>query len=223
MVMSAVLWSQSDTGRWTGGLRVTTGVSRNEGERMIRVLRGMAVVLALVPMSLAAPTLVEAQGIGVGMKAGFLHTSFDDATNSFDSGSGWQAGLWFGGNRPGTVGFMGEFNILAKQDDDSKIYYFQVPALLRLNFGSSSRGLNDAIVYIVGGPALDLKFDDDLAVTVDEVESVDVSVVVGVGFEISRFLVEGRYSQGFRNIAVRAGQPDVKSSTVAVLFGLRFN
>ena len=132
-------------------------------------------------------------------------------------------GLWFGGNRNGTLGFMGEFNILAKQDDNSKIYYFQVPALLRLNFGSSNTGLNDAIVYIVGGPALDLAFDDDLGVTVDEVESVDVSAVIGVGFEISRFLVEGRYSQGFRNIAVRSGQPDVKSSTVAVLLGLRFN
>ena len=153
----------------------------------------------------------------------FLHTSFDDATNSLDSGNGWQVGLWFGGNRPGTLGFMGEFNIQAKQDEDSKIYYFQVPALLRLNFGSSSRGLNDAIVYVVGGPALDLKFDDDLAVSVDEVESIDITAVIGVGFEISRFLVEGRYSQGFRNIAVRSGQPDVKSSTVAVLVGLRFN
>ena len=104
---------------------------------MTRVVRGLTVVVVLTSMLLVVPALAKAQGIGVGVKGGYLHSSFD-ATNAFDSGEGWQAGLFFGGNRPGAVGFMGEFNVLARKTADSTIYYFQVPALLRLNFGSSS-------------------------------------------------------------------------------------
>ena len=195
---------------------------------MTRVFRGMAVVLALVPMFLAAPSLADAQGIGVGVKGGFLHTQFkvDDAT---ESGEGWMAGLFFGGNRPGTIGFMGEANILAKRSGDgnnaSTIYYFQVPALLRVNIGSSSTSLDSAIVYAIGGPAIDLKIGEDLAGVSDsdEIESVDVSMVFGVGFEISRFIVEGRGTWGFRNIAKQSDQVDVKTRTFAILAGLRFN
>lgn len=143
----------------------------------------------LFSMFLATPALTEAQGAGV--KGGFLHSSFD-ATEALDSGEGWQTGLFFGGNRPGTLGFMGEFNVLAKKSGDSTLYYFQVPALLRLNIGSAGTGLNDAIVYGIAGPSLDLLFKDELVVSTDAVERVDVSIVAGVGFEISRFIIEGR-------------------------------
>lgn len=182
---------------------------------------------------LATPALTEAQqtqtvlvaqgeGIGIGVKGGFLHSSFDigDAT---ESGEGWQAGLFFGGNRTGTLGFMGEFNVLAKKSGDVTLHYFQVPALLRLNIGSAGTGLTDAIVYGIAGPSLDLLFKDDLAADTDEVASVDVSIVGGVGFEISRFIIEGRGTWGFRNIAKETNAPDVKSTTFAILAGIRFN
>lgn len=190
--------------------------------RLVRVVASAA----LVSMFLAAPALTEAQGIGVGVKGGFLHSSFD-ATQAFDSGQGWQAGLFFGGNRPGTIGFMGEFNILAKKSDppagESTLYYFQAPALLRVNIGSAGTGLNDAIVYGIAGPSLDLLFKDELAITTDEVERVDVSIVAGVGFEISRFIIEGRGTWGFRNITKETNARDVRSTTFAILAGLRFN
>jgi hypothetical protein len=38
-----------------------------------------------------------------------------DSTEALDSGQGWQAGL----NRPGTIGFMGEFNVLAKKSNSA--------------------------------------------------------------------------------------------------------
>jgi hypothetical protein len=188
---------------------------------MTRVVRVMAFA-ALVSMFLAAPALTEAQGIGVGVKGGFLHSSFDDVTESIDGGEGWQAGLFFGGNRPGTLGFMGEFNVLAKQSGDSTLYYFQVPALLRVNIGSTGTGLSDAVVYGIAGPSLDMLFKDDLAISTDEVERVDVSIVAGVGFEISRFIIEGRGTWGFRNIAKETNARDVKSTTFAILGGIRF-
>ena len=102
-------------------------------------------------------------------------------------------------------------------------YYFQVPALLRVNIGSSGSGLNNAIVYGIAGPALDLLFKDELAITTDEVERVDVSIVAGVGFEISRFIIEGRGTWGFRNIAKETNARDVRSTTFAILGGVRFN
>ena len=68
---------------------------------MAHVVRGLTVVLALTSIVLVVPTLARAQGIGVGVKGGYLHSSFD-VTNAFDSnGDGWQAGLFFGGNRDG--------------------------------------------------------------------------------------------------------------------------
>ena len=195
---------------------------------MTRVFRDMAVVLALLPMFLAASTRAQAQGIGVGVKGGFLHTSFDTGT-ALDNGNGWMAGLFFGGNRPGTVGVMGEFNVLAKKGeaghDESTIYYVQIPALLRINIGSSSSGLRSAIGYGIIGPAVDLKIGEDLAglTDSDEIESVDASIVAGVGFEIARFIIEGRGTWGLRNIAKQSNQMDTKTTTFAILAGLRFN
>jgi hypothetical protein len=122
---------------------------------------------------------------------------------------------------------MGEFNILAKKSDTaagtSTLYYVQVPALLRVNIGSSGTGVNNAIVYGIAGPALDLLFKDELAISTDEVERVDVSIVAGVGFEISRFIIEGRGTWGFRNIAKETSARDVRSTTFAILASLRFN
>ena len=191
---------------------------------MTRVVRGLTGVVALTSMLLVAPTLAEAQGIGIGVKGGFLHSSFDvEGAVDLDGGEGWQAGLFFGGNRRGTVGFMGEFNVQARKSGDETIYYFQVPALLRLNFGADGTGLNDAIVYGIVGPAVDLQFGDSLEANIDAVESVDVSIVAGIGFEISRFIIEGRGSWGFRNIAKDAGAVDIKTTTFAILAGFRFN
>jgi len=104
---------------------------------------------------------------------------------------------------------MGEFNILAKKSDTAA--------------GSSGTGVNNAIVYGIAGPALDLLFKDELAITTEEVERVDVSIVAGVGFEISRFIIEGRGTWGFRNIAKETNARDVRSTTFAILGGVRFN
>ena len=97
----------------------------------------------------------------------------------------------------------------------------QVPALQRLNFGSSSA--SGPSVYGIAGPALDLRFADDLDLNIDTIESVNASIVAGIGFEIARFIIEGRGSWGFRNITKDSAILDVKQKTFAILFGVRFN
>ena len=69
---------------------------------MNRLCHCIAVVASLVPTLLASSGLAEAQGVGVGVKGGYLYSSFDfdDASDVIESNNGWMAGLFFGGNRP---------------------------------------------------------------------------------------------------------------------------
>lgn len=196
-------------------------------EYMIRVLRRLAVIAALVPMFLAAPDLTEAQGLGV--KGGYLYSSFDfeGVSDVFDRSSGWMAGLFFGGNRDGRVGVMGEINLQARRGgtdmESETIYYAQVPLLLRINAGSRSRG--GVSGYGIIGPAVDVNVGSNLDSLgdPDEIESVDASLVVGVGVEITRFIIEGRGTWGLRNIVKGMEGVDIKTKTFALLVGLRFN
>ena len=194
---------------------------------MFRIFRALTIVAAVLPIWAAIPA--HAQGVGVGMKGGYLYTSFDfdGVSDVLDSSNGWMAGIFFGGNRPGTVGVLGEVNVLAKRGEagmeSTTIYYLQVPALLRINGGSRSTGGVSA--YGIFGPAIDLKIGEDLGsfTNPDEIESVDVSLVAGVGVELSRLIIEGRGTWGFRNIARQSTVGDVKTRTFALLVGLRFN
>ena len=81
---------------------------------MNRVLRRLAVIAAVVSLVLATAGLAAAQGVG--MKGGYLYSSFDfdGVSDVLDSSNGWMAGLFFGGNRNGRVGVMGEFNMVPR-------------------------------------------------------------------------------------------------------------
>ena len=195
---------------------------------MYRLCRRIAVLVALAPLCLVVSGVAGAQGVGAGVKGGYLFSSFDfgDASDVLDSSNGWMAGLFFGGNRPGRVGLMGEINVLAKRGDagtgSATIYYAQVPVLLRINVGS--RSTSGVSGYGIVGPAIDLKIGENLADLADiDLESGSGSLVVGVGVELTRFIIEARGTWSLRNIAKDAAGADVKSKTFAVLFGLRFN
>ena len=186
------------------------------------VSRSLALGVLVVTVLINAPASVEAQGIGGGVKGGFLHNSFD-VHQALDDGNGWMAGVFFGGNRPGTIGVMGELNLQARQENHETIYYLQIPALLRINIGSSSSNLRSGIVYGIAGPSADMRLGDDPIGTIGEVESIDLSIVAGVGVEFARFIVEGRGTWGQRNIVKAAGIENLHNRTFAILAGLRFN
>jgi len=185
-------------------------------------------VVALVVMCCAVGGRAHAQGIGTGVKGGFLFSSFDfdEASDLLDSSNGWMAGLFFGGNRPGRVGVMGEINLLATRGetgmDSTTIYYAQVPVLLRVNVGS--RNIRGPSVYGIIGPAIDLKIGEDLAdVAAIDVKSGGVNIVAGAGAELAGFIVEARGTWALRNIATDPAGADIDAKTFAVLLGLRFN
>jgi hypothetical protein len=204
--------------------------------RLIRLAGVFALVallplpaLAQLPASQASSTRHE--GFGIGVKGGplFSSLSVEDVDDLFETQTGFIGGLFMGGNRPGILG-VGVDLLYARRganiegiDDRITMDYINVPVYMRINAGSSS--LSGAIVY--GTVGLDLNFllksklgGEDLT---DDFQRADYGLAVGVGVEITRFLVEARYTQGIGNIAKDKDDPVTKAKTFAVMAGFRFN
>ena len=179
-----------------------------------------------------------AQGFGIGAKIGPLWSSFDSATVgsttvNFDTSTGWEGGIWFGGNRGGRVGVMGEVLYAKKKQEvagqtgsSTSLKYLEIPILMRVNIGSRSR--NGISVYGLVGPVFDvnLKAEANGVDVKKGYESLDIGILGGAGIEITRFLVEGRYNHGLRNVLKStnvASATDIKTHSFALLFGVRFN
>jgi outer membrane protein with beta-barrel domain len=176
----------------------------------------------------------RASGFGIGAKIGPLFTSYTAAScdNCFNTNTGWEGGIWFGGNRGGRVGVMGEILYAKKKQEGSgltgstSLQYLEIPILMRVNIGSRSR--NGISVYGLVGPVFDINLKaslNDLDVK-SKYESLDLGILGGVGIEITRFLIEGRFNKGLRNVLKSSDVAtfgDIKTRSFAVLFGIRFN
>jgi hypothetical protein len=188
---------------------------------------------ALALIALPLPAL--AQGVGIGAKIGPLFSSLSEAGVSdtgFENRTGWIGGLFIGGNRAGRVGVGVDILYARKGATESEtqgsinLDYLNVPIYARVNIGSPSRG--GASVYGIGG--LDLNFlirsklsnGDDIK---ENFKSADYGLALGLGVEITRFLIEGRYTKGLGNIAKDNVEfdTDVKTQSFALMFGVRFN
>jgi hypothetical protein len=88
----------------------------------------------------------------------------------------------------------------------------------------------DTSVYLIGGPSLAIRRNavirevanpgrlDDIA---EMVTGSNLSLVYGGGVQRERWLVDARFTKGWRNIAVVPQPGDVKTSGFAVLIGVR--
>jgi hypothetical protein len=177
-----------------------------------------------------------ASGAGVGLKLGPLFTSYSAAScdGCFNTNTGFEGGIWFGGNRGGRVGIMGEVLYAKKKQESNNplltgstsLQYLEIPILARINIGSRSR--NGVSIYGLVGPVFDINLKASIGSqdVKSNYESLDLGLLGGVGIEITRFLVEGRFNQGLRNV-LKSGNAgavgDIKTRSFAVLFGFRFN
>lgn len=185
-------------------------------------------VLAILVMAQPA----QAQGVGFGIKGGPIYTKFSSEVVDFESRTGFQGGIFVGGNRNGVFGGQLEILYAKKSTETERLglktdaYFIQLPLLLRLNIGSSNR--NGFIAYAIGGPSFDINLkaeQNDLDIK-DNYESFDVGLVGGGGIEIARIILEGRYSWGLRNVldaTIDREFTDIKSNSFSVLVGFRFN
>ena len=188
-----------------------------------------------------APRQASSGGVGIGALVGYVNTSATGDTNdtdfSFDSGSGWMAGIWFGGNRNGVVGVMGELSYVVKKvtnvspegNTEVELGYLEIPVLLRINIGQASA--SGFRVYGLAGPVFDFKVTDNQD-DIDEFEgldnpfeSFDIGIMAGGGVEVARFSFEVRGNWGLQNI-VNTDFTDgrsLKAFSLQVLGKIRFN
>ena len=174
----------------------------------------------------------SAEGFGIGFKLGPIFSTLSQANSNFSKNNGFELGIFFGGNRTGTVGVMGEVLYAKKGSKNPNgslqvdLRYLEVPILLRINMGSRSR--SGVSVYGLVGPVFDIlmKGTDGNSLDVKKnYESLDLGVLVGAGVEVTRLLIEGRYNIGMKNVLKGGGgnATDIKSRSFALLFGVRFN
>ena len=171
------------------------------------------------------PSSAEAQA---GIKGGFLYSSlkFENTDDVIDSNNGWTAGVFFGTGGDKVAGVQGEVNVLQKGGSagtgDVKLYYLQVPVLLRVGGGSTVN------VYGLVGPSFDVKIAerDNTLGFVTEFEGVDVSLTGGLGVEIGKLVLEGRGNWGLRNVAKTTSTlfqgEKLTSRSFALQVGVRF-
>lgn len=201
-------------------------------------LRVLATSAALLGVLAAVPALAQPTGTGVGIGAlgGFTMTSVNVSSNPFDfstgNANGYMVGLWFGGNRNGRVGVMGEASWLVKRFDvensEQELRYVELPVLLRVNTGSLQR--EKPSLYFLGGPVFDIQVGakEDGEDIKDVYEGLDIGMLAGVGFEVARIGIEARYTWGLKSVlatdsALAAGFGDTKLNTLQIVGKIRFN
>jgi hypothetical protein len=178
-----------------------------------------------------------ASGIGVGAKIGPLWTSYNAASGSgfnYNTSTGWEGGIWFGGNRGGVIGVMGEVLYAKKTQESSNssitgstsLQYLEIPILTRINIGSRSR--SGVSVYGLVGPVFDVNLKASIGSqdVKSNYQSLDIGILGGVGIEITRILIEGRFNHGLRNVlssSNAASFADIHTNSFAMLAGIRFN
>ena len=107
---------------------------------------------------------------------------------------------------------------------DYKVSYLELPVGAQVQLVRRSR----SDVHVFGGASFGIKLDatltqpDDVDVSLDdEVEDLDLGIFVGGGVTFGRFVIDGRYTHGVRNINVDADTPAVKNRSFALMFGIR--
>ena len=196
------------------------------GRLAVATLRGFLALLFT-----AEPARAQG-GVGWGVKLGPIFSSFGAAQSGvtnlkFKSGTGFEGGLFIGGNRGGKYGAMLE-TLYAKKvaKEGSKttdLHYFQFPFLLRMNGGSLSR--SGFSYYGVVGEAIsiNLKASQDNLDVKDNYKGVDLGLIAGVGIEYHRFIAEGRYDWGLFNVRSVLGGNRVRTKSVIFLVGYRIH
>ena len=177
------------------------------------------------------------EGIGIGVLGGWTNSTLKGSPEDeafLEPRNDWMAGGWFGGNRAGRVGFLGEVNYVTKGanergfDGSLRIRYLEVPALVRVNIGSRTR--EGARFYGLAGPAFAFRLkatledpEVDFDVT-DDYEPFDIGILVGGGAEVRRIGVEVRINWGMLQLFEPSeGLEPLKNYQIQVVGKYRFN
>jgi hypothetical protein len=200
---------------------------------------GLVVLMLMLAVALLVPASANAQGVSGGLKGGVLFSSIPKFSDTLD-GPGIDVGQRVGvaGGAFLTLsllpGFAIQPEVLFVQkgtkvtvegtgfDMRVRLDYIDVPVLARLSVGAGG-----ARVYFFGGPSFNFnlkaenKIDSETEDIKDEVEKHEISAVAGLGVEIGKFLVEGRWIEGLKNVA-KDSDVELKNRAFAIMAGIRF-
>ena len=176
------------------------------------------------------------QGFGFGLKGGANLTKISGKSFNEEYELGYQLGvfseidfsktlgiqpelLYSQINTKRTSGFNTIYNNLAEPNatNDIQLKYLSIPVLLRYNVGK--------ILTLNVGPQFSILVDDNenlLANGQNAFKKGDFSMVGGIGLNISRLRVYGRYNIGLNNINDIDNRDQWKNQQVQLGVGLRF-
>lgn len=196
-----------------------------------------AILVAILALT-AIPTFAQVTGA---VKGGvtFSKTVFEeedgDETGNTDFGTGFAVGAAVNVPIAPMFSFQPEFLYTMKggkggdldldsSDTKLKLGMFQIPLLFKANFSGASTHpfvvFGPAIGFVTSAKIENEEFDIDEDIK-DDVEKVEFSGVVGVGFQVGRGTVEYRYDHGFSNLDKEEGA-SAKTRTHSILFGVSF-
>ncbi len=175
---------------------------------------GVAIPTALLAADEGAGATAQANaqvrqadaGIGFGIIYGIVYPAFSSVDfPNITNKTGWKLGIFFGGNRDGTVGFWGKLLYKVKKGSfygdefgEFEAKYLDIPFGLRVNVGSSSR--NSVVGFVDVGAIVSLnvsKLDD--ANIAEDYLGTELGYYVGFGVEITRLIVEFRWDRMVRS------------------------
>ena len=202
---------------------------------------GHTVVAALL---LIVPSSAPAQEVGVKAGANFASlTPEEDEDPEISRRLGLVAGAWVRLPRTSRVSFQAEglfsekgvrFDDIVFVDGgsaDIRVRYFEAPILARADFGAPT---SPTRLFVAGGLAPAFKLSARSKTYVDEEEvdsrdigdeiySFDLGLVGGAGVQISRALIEFRYTHGLRHINTddNGDEDRIKNRVFSVTVGFR--
>jgi hypothetical protein len=177
------------------------------------------------------------EGPGIGVLGGWTNSTLKGSPEDeafIEARNDFMVGVWFGGNRAGRVGALGEVNYVTKGANERdfpgslRVTYIEIPALVRVNIGSRTR--EGARFYGLAGPAFGMRLtatledpEGDLDVS-EDYERFDVGLMFGGGAEVRRIGVEVRLNWGLRQIFEPSeGLEPLKNYQIQVVGKYRFN
>jgi hypothetical protein len=196
----------------------------------------MRVCVWAVALVVASAPVAMAQNQGAGFKIGvnFAELNIEsDEPDFLDRRTGIVAGVFYVFPVAPHFSFQPEWLYAQKgakfsenSDFGLDLDYFDVPLLLR--WDSTTAGQSTFNVF--AGPSLNFRHrarqedeegDRDIR---SDVERIDVGLIVGAGVEFGRFLIDGRYQHGLKEVnkAADAENFSVKHRAFSIMGGLRF-
>jgi hypothetical protein len=178
-----------------------------------------------------AVTPSYAQSVSGGVKAGvnFAKISIDPEEEDFKNKTGFVGGAFVDFAVGDRLSVQPELLFSMKgakfEEDDGtegklEVNMIQVPVLLKVGFGAAGP-------FVVVGPGFGFRtsakikadgFEEDIK---DDVATVDVSGIIGVGVQFGPGSIEARYDHGFNDLD-EDDESEARSRTFSILFGIGF-